>query len=59
MYVFIFANSNSNYARTMRPLYKAQNTVKINKNMKKYLLYNTTGVSKNYLNLINSKNYFI
>ena len=38
-YVFIFTNSNSNYARTMRPLYKVQNKVKINKTMKKYLLY--------------------
>ena len=52
MYLF-FANSKSNYARIMRPLYMMQNTVKINKNIKKYLLYNTTGASKNYLNLIN------
>ena len=35
MYIFIFANSNRNYARIMRPLYKVHNTVKINKNMKK------------------------
>ena len=36
-----FREFNSNYARIMRQLYKVQNTVKINKNMKKYLLYNT------------------
>ena len=55
MIVLIFANVNSGYASIMRPQYMVQNTVKINKNIKKYLLYDTTGVSNNYLILINSQ----
>ena len=33
-----------------------QNTVKMNKNRQKYMLYNTTGVSENYYILINPQN---